>query len=131
MGMSDEWRARSACRSLPVDHFYPPEGQSATAEARAACAACPVRGECLEHAVAHEDHGYWAGTSARERRRMRRERGVKLDTPALPATLIAAGHGTVAGYERHRRIGEEACRSCRAANAAAAAGRRDAQPRTA
>ena len=122
--MTTEWRALAACRPVPLEHFYPDEGESATDRARAACERCPVSAECLEHAVAHENYGFWAGTSPRDRRRIRSERKIKLDTPSLPALIVDNGHGTRAGYLRHLRNGEPACRSCRAGNAATVEGNR-------
>lgn len=39
------------------------------------CAACPVRQDCLEQALAtSERHGVWGGLSERERRRIRGQR---------------------------------------------------------
>ncbi|MFN2390310.1 MAG: WhiB family transcriptional regulator, partial [Actinomycetota bacterium] len=39
------------------------------------CSSCPVRSECLEQAlVGNEPYGIWGGTSARERRSLRRQR---------------------------------------------------------
>jgi WhiB family redox-sensing transcriptional regulator len=43
-----------------------------TKEARALCASCPVTAECLSTALANNEHGVWAGTTARGRRAMRR-----------------------------------------------------------
>jgi len=35
------------------------------------CTGCPVRAQCLEHALAHDErYGVWGGTSERERRRL-------------------------------------------------------------
>ena len=66
------WMARAACREVDTAVFFPSRGE-ATDEARAVCAACPVRRECLAYAVESEEEGVWAGTSKRERRAMRRE----------------------------------------------------------
>lgn len=70
------WAADAACREHPEVNFYPERGESLT-PARAVCARCLVRDECLIEALetpAHEDHGVWGGTSAKERREMRRSR---------------------------------------------------------
>lgn len=37
------------------------------------CAGCQVREECLAYALANGDEGIWGGTTARERRAMRRK----------------------------------------------------------
>jgi WhiB family redox-sensing transcriptional regulator len=43
--------------------------------ARKICSECPVSRECLEYALeTKQDHGTWAGTSARERYRLGRQR---------------------------------------------------------
>lgn len=69
--MSDEWRDLAACKDMPPDVFFPEKGQPA-ARAKAVCARCPVRSECLEYALNHEmKHGVWGGYSERELRVMR------------------------------------------------------------
>ncbi len=66
------WMAEGACRGSGVN-FHPDRGEVTTA--RQVCADCTVRGECLEFAILNEcDDGYWGGTSARERVRLRRQR---------------------------------------------------------
>jgi WhiB family redox-sensing transcriptional regulator len=69
------WTGRAACLGCDPDLFYPSRGESCV-EAKAVCQVCPVRTECLEFALATgETLGIWGGTSERERRRIRRERG--------------------------------------------------------
>ncbi len=67
------WMRDAACREHPDVSFYPELGQSLE-PARAVCAGCLVRGECLEHALEHGERGVWGGTSDRERRAIRRLR---------------------------------------------------------
>jgi WhiB family redox-sensing transcriptional regulator len=44
-------------------------------EAKALCRTCPVRLECLEHALTYpEYHGVWGATSREDRQRLRREK---------------------------------------------------------
>lgn len=64
----DRWWERAACRGMDTALFFPERGEQ-IGKVREVCAGCPVRAECL--AVA-EREGIWGGTSARERRRMRR-----------------------------------------------------------
>lgn len=53
-----------------VDLWFPGLGQSGS-EAKAICAVCPVKRECLEYALTHDiGHGVWGGTSPRERKRI-------------------------------------------------------------
>lgn len=65
------WQANGACREHPVDVFFPRKGASA-ANAKAICAACPVRSECLNYALSDPGIvGVWGATTERERKRMR------------------------------------------------------------
>ena len=65
------WMADAACRGL-TDLFFPERGGDAVkqaAHAKAICAGCPVRTECLDHAIATgERWGIWGGLTADERR---------------------------------------------------------------
>jgi len=66
-----QWQAFAACRDEGVDPFFVERGGS-MARARALCAGCTVRAECLAYAMADELlDGFWAGTSARQRRWLR------------------------------------------------------------
>ena len=72
------WQDHANCVGLDSNLFFPERGESCD-EAKAICAACTVRAECLEYALANnEQFGIWGGTSNRERRaiRSRRRRGV-------------------------------------------------------
>jgi WhiB family redox-sensing transcriptional regulator len=75
--------AEGNCRDLPADWFHPDRGES-TGEARAVCAACPVRPDCLQWAITNgERFGVWGGTSERERRRIRRRLAAGDPVPEL------------------------------------------------
>ena len=66
------WHSRAACRGEVPDVFFPSE-KGNYERAKAICARCEVRQDCLAAALAHpEAWGYWGGTSERERRRIRR-----------------------------------------------------------
>lgn len=72
--MNMSWRQRGACRGLDPDIFYPLD-EDEPDEAKAICAICPVREPCLEFALSsREAEGVWGGATARERRRMIRQR---------------------------------------------------------
>lgn len=72
-----DWRHRAACRDEDSELFFP-LGKGATAEAqerkaKAVCARCPVRDDCLNWALeTGQDGGVWGGTSEDERRALRR-----------------------------------------------------------
>ncbi len=71
-----DWQERSNCLGVDPDLFFPERGAS-TKEAKAVCAGCEVKLECLEYALAHgEKFGIWGGMSERERRRLRRQRAL-------------------------------------------------------
>lgn len=66
------WSDDALCQRLGIDpnDFFDDVSQAA----KDACAACPVRLDCLEHALANGEKGYWGGTSERERWKIRRYR---------------------------------------------------------
>jgi WhiB family redox-sensing transcriptional regulator len=73
--LSPDWRDDALCVSYAGEvDFFPARGES-THAAKAVCAACPVRKECLEYALHADIHcGVWGGLSELERRQMRRSR---------------------------------------------------------
>jgi WhiB family redox-sensing transcriptional regulator len=72
-----DWRHRAACRDEDPELFFPisevgPAARQAT-EAKAVCARCPVREQCLRYALDNGlDHGVFGGTTERERRAVTR-----------------------------------------------------------
>lgn len=69
---SEPWRDDAICSQTDPEAFFPEKGGS-TKEAKAICRGCPVRQECLDYAVLHEERfGIWGGFSERERRRLKR-----------------------------------------------------------
>lgn len=66
------WMNRGSCRGQDQRIWFPGKGQSLE-RARAICDTCPVRVDCLQHALSNPDlSGIWAGTSHKERTRLRR-----------------------------------------------------------
>lgn len=73
-----DWTERAACRGLDPELFYPVGSSGPAVEqvdaAKAVCAGCPVRTECLDWALrTGEAHGVWGGTTPEERRFLRRD----------------------------------------------------------
>ncbi|MFC8949512.1 MULTISPECIES: WhiB family transcriptional regulator [Streptomyces] len=69
----EDWSARAVCRTADPDELFV-EG-AAQNRAKALCAGCPVRTECLAHALDHRiEHGVWGGMTERERRALLRRR---------------------------------------------------------
>ena len=66
------WQDRALCAQTDPEAFFPEKGGS-TREAKRICLSCPVRAECLEYALQHDERfGIWGGLSERERRRLKR-----------------------------------------------------------
>jgi WhiB family redox-sensing transcriptional regulator len=68
----EDWRSRAACRFLDPELFFPisdfGEGLEQTAAAKAVCAGCLVRRECLAFAIrTGERDGIWGGMTEQER----------------------------------------------------------------
>ena len=99
------WKRDGLCAQTDPELFFPEKGGSVDA-ARSVCRACPVRTECLDHALDNPDlDGVWGGTSPRQRKRIRGQN----PRPAQPRPI---NHGTPGGYRAHVRRGEKACQSC-------------------
>ena len=73
---TETWRALAACRDSDSDLFFPSPGNDDVgriAAAKAVCAICPVREDCLAFAVElNQTEGIWGGHTPAERRRLRR-----------------------------------------------------------
>lgn len=104
----EPWMHAAACRGLNPELFHPQPGESSD-QAKAVCAGCPVRTECLDYAMAHyELFGVWGGTSQKQRSQLRR-RGPRIN---------AVRCGTRSGYVTHQDRHEAICDACREANTA-------------
>ena len=59
------WAASALCAQTDPELFFPEKGGS-TREAKALCRRCPVRDDCLDYALGHDERfGIWGGTSER------------------------------------------------------------------
>ena len=68
------WQRNASCVGLDSSIFYPPTDREA-GRAKAVCAECPVRQDCLEFALTvREKEGVWGGLTAVERQRLVRRR---------------------------------------------------------
>lgn len=70
-----DWRYYAVCRDEDPDLFFPVSEVGPAADqvqqAKAVCARCPVRSECLTNAIAEGlPFGVFGGTSESERRRL-------------------------------------------------------------
>ena len=68
-----QWKTLAACGSADPDLFFPVSAagctnQAQVAEAKAVCARCLVRRQCLDFAIhTRQMHGIWGGTTEEER----------------------------------------------------------------
>lgn len=77
-GYDSDWQHRAACRDEDPELFFPISdvgpGAQQTAQAKAICARCPVRTECLNYALENRlDYGIFGGTTETERRELARQ----------------------------------------------------------
>jgi hypothetical protein len=63
------WKREGACRLRPRVDFLARDAESVQ-QARAICAHCGVKLQCLAWALSHHEIGVWGGTTASERRRL-------------------------------------------------------------
>lgn len=70
----EHWRARAACRGWDPETWFPEKtSAAAAADATLICRHCPVRAECLRHALDFcEQAGVWGGITERELRALRK-----------------------------------------------------------
>jgi WhiB family redox-sensing transcriptional regulator len=69
--LPEPWVVDAVCAETDPEAFFPNKGES-TSAAKAICAACSVRADCLAYAVEHNERfGVWGGLSERERRPLR------------------------------------------------------------
>lgn len=79
-----KWWELGKCRDGPVDLWFPANhmaarnGSPTVRRAKAICAECPVRAECLADVMKHEQdgrrHGIWGGLHPQERDELARDR---------------------------------------------------------
>ncbi|MGI9584189.1 MAG: WhiB family transcriptional regulator [Acidimicrobiia bacterium] len=65
------WAVFASCRDEQGMKFFP-QNKAEEATALAICNICPVREDCLAHAIAtNERFGVWGGTTEKQRRKLR------------------------------------------------------------
>lgn len=77
MSLAEIYDGSPTCRGSDPDEWSTDHVRGEAARAALArdlwdrfCIGCPVRDLCLQWALAHAEHGIWAGTTERQRRRM-------------------------------------------------------------
>jgi WhiB family transcriptional regulator, redox-sensing transcriptional regulator len=99
------WRVAARCRTADAEGLFVTGARQR--EARVICRTCPVRTECLAHALDHRiEFGVWGGMTERERRALLRARPHVRSWAELLLSARTA-HYTAAGGRRRRR--EDPC----------------------
>jgi len=76
MQLAEAWQAKAACRGPQSAAFFPPshaerkeEKAARETRAKAICADCLVKNDCLDYAIRiREPHGIWGGLNEVERK---------------------------------------------------------------
>jgi hypothetical protein len=108
------WRARAACIDVDAELFFPvgesgPAVEAQVAEAKAVCAGCLVRAECLADALVGMPYGIAGGLTAEERRGL-----------GIGAVTVLAGPPVAGSRRELATAGRAAIRSGRAPEVVAA-----------
>lgn len=104
------WMDHGLCVQVGPEAHYPEKGDPTTV-AKRVCLGCPVRAECLDYALRHDErYGVWGGLSTRERRKLRRP----TSAPAPTVDLCRRGLHAMDGVNvQRRRDGYRRCLACR------------------
>lgn len=86
------WELRSVCLDGRTGvNFFPTDGVGVE-QAKRVCEGCPVKEDCLEHAIVNNfDHGVWGGKSERQRRKIRRRQMVGCVEPEEDEVQVILG----------------------------------------
>lgn len=99
------WAADAMCAQTDPDAFFPEKGGT-TRSAKAVCRACPVRAECLNYAIEHQErYGIWGGLSERERRRHK----AAPDAPPRPCARVGCAVMIPATAHASKRYHDNEC----------------------
>jgi len=100
------WRIAARCRTRDAEELFVTGARQR--EARQLCRPCPVRAECLAHALDQRiEFGVWGGMTERERRALLRSRPDVRSWSALLADARAAHEAAAQGAPvREPRKGE-------------------------
>ena len=85
VGKHPAWYRHAACYGKSGDLFFEEGVRRLVIEAKSYCIKCPVRIDCLEHAITHEEVGVWGGLTERQRFTVKRYRRDGLLHPLDPA----------------------------------------------
>lgn len=93
MPPDQSWQDNAACKTLPIEMFFPPAEQEAET-AKAICSACTVREPCLDAAIAAgEPFGIWGGFNTQERRTIATRRRARAAAARAAVVEVPLGTG--------------------------------------
>jgi WhiB family redox-sensing transcriptional regulator len=72
-----------ACAEIGGDFWFPEReidssGLAGTKMAKSICKSCPHQSECAEWGIYNEFFGIWGGLANRERQKIRKQRGIRV-----------------------------------------------------
>jgi Transcription factor WhiB. len=117
----NDWHPKAACRGHDPDLWFGWEGESINAReareqvAKRICATCPVRTQCLTHALTYpEAYGIWGGLNEHELVAERCRRGLKPAPRSDYHRLITcAGCNNTKPHNGRGPDGQPLCAACR------------------
>lgn len=99
--LREQWRLAAVCAQADPEVFFPEVGTPGKA-AKLVCLSCPVREQCLQWALDHgEWYGIWGGTTAVERRQVKRQRRQKKKHTGFLCGKPASPGGTAPLCKKH------------------------------
>jgi WhiB family redox-sensing transcriptional regulator len=111
--IAEDWMLAAACRGRTELFFAPDDSETRSerrrreAAAKAVCASCAVRVECLMDALESDERfGIWGGLTERERRSLRRGNSVSPQDIAGPGRLARLPAVVVQGRAMSSALGK-------------------------
>ena len=93
-----DWPDQARCKGSPIELFFT-DNAELIAKAMSLCMNCPVMEECREYSMKYEEFGTFGGLTAPERKRLRKEIGIRLNQRAfIESPQKHQSCGTNAGY---------------------------------
>lgn len=111
------WQLFAACSGTPAEVFFPRNDQSKDTRvwgrAKSVCLNCPVRAECLEYALDHEEKfGCWGGRSPKERDLILATREKRTVNHGSRKPYCDRGHRFTDENTYNRPDGRRSCKEC-------------------
>ena len=81
--LSQQWRWVASCVGTPNDWWFGHSSSARTAipqQAKDLCRDCPALASCREYAIRHEEYGFQGGMTEKERKSIRKKRGIQLQS---------------------------------------------------